>query len=121
MNKSDVVKFAEQQGYTDAEYIGKWKGYDCYEPILSDFDETAFIGLPLLILVDWQGRIRMSTSEEAMKQNQAMTREDFIALAKEYNYNDKGITDLLETYEEMKTVDPRTTYDDVVLIPQPVY
>lgn len=69
MKKSDVIKFAEEQGYKSVEYIGKWNGFDCYEPILIDDDseEPTLTGLPLLILVK-DNEIRMSTPEEAMKQ-----------------------------------------------------
>ncbi len=60
-------KYAKAQGYESAEYIGEWRGYKCYEPIIAE-GEIAFIGLPLLILEDKEGNIRMSTPEEAMQQ-----------------------------------------------------
>ena len=63
-----VLQFARENGYDNAEYIAKWRGYDCYEPIAGDGTETAFIGLPLMIMADAEGRIRMSTPQEAMEQ-----------------------------------------------------
>lgn len=68
MKQSVIDEFAKKQGYDKAEYLGKWRGYRCYEPILNDGADTAFVGLPLLILVDERDKIRMSTPEEAMKQ-----------------------------------------------------
>lgn len=34
MTKETVIRFAKEQGYDNALYIGKWKGYDVYEPTL---------------------------------------------------------------------------------------
>lgn len=71
MNK-EIEKFAVEQGYKSAIFLCKWREYDCYEPIVND-EDVAFVGLPLLILVDGQGRIRMSTPEEAMQQMDEMS------------------------------------------------
>lgn len=67
MVQSSIDKFAKSQGYETAEYLCEWRNYKCYEPILAD-GEMSFIGLPLLILEDNEGNIRMSTPEEAMQQ-----------------------------------------------------
>lgn len=66
-NKSnkDVDKFAQENGYKGAKYNGKWKKYKVYVPYM-DEKEVSYIGLPLVILVNNQGEIRMSTSDEAM-------------------------------------------------------
>lgn len=66
MNKK-IEEFAISQGYTTATYLCEWNGFDCYEPIV-DEKEISFIGLPLLILVDKKGNIRMSTPDEALQQ-----------------------------------------------------
>ena len=61
----DVLEFAKQEGYDNAEYRGKWRGYDVYEP-LSDGDGIAIIGIPFNILAK-DSKLRMSTIEEAME------------------------------------------------------
>lgn len=66
MKKAEITAFAKKQGYEDAEYLCDWCGYACYEPIMNN-SEIGFVGLPLLILVK-DGKIRMSTPDEAMKQ-----------------------------------------------------
>lgn len=50
-----------------------------------------------------------------------MTREEFIAKAKEYGYDDEGIKDLLSVFDEMRELAPETTYEEIVLIEQAVY
>lgn len=51
-----------------------------------------------------------------------MTETEFIRIAKEeYNYDEDGIKELLRTYEEMKEINAGAKYEDVLLIPQPVY
>lgn len=62
-----VNEFAKKQGYQWAKYLCNWNGFKCYEPIISK-NEVAYLGLPLLILEDADGNIRMSTPEEAMEQ-----------------------------------------------------
>lgn len=62
-----VIEYAKSQGYESAEYLCDWRGFHCYEPILTE-GEVSYIGLPLLILVDSTGKIRMSTADEAMQQ-----------------------------------------------------
>lgn len=64
-NNKDVIKFAQEQGYKGAKYIGNWKEYKVYEPYMDD-KQVSYIGLPLVILVNANGEIRMSTSDEAM-------------------------------------------------------
>lgn len=71
MNK-EIEKFAVEQGYKSAIFLCKWREYDCYEPIVDD-EAVVFVGLPLLILVDEQGMMRMSTPEEAMQQMEEMS------------------------------------------------
>ena len=62
-----IIEFAKENGYQTAAYLGEWRGFKCYEPIMSE-GEISFIGLPLLILEDKEGNIRMSTPEESMQQ-----------------------------------------------------
>jgi len=66
MKIEKVKDFAKQQGYDDVLSIGKWKGFDAYEPVFNG-EEPSFIGVPLLILVKGDS-IRMSTVEEAFEQ-----------------------------------------------------
>lgn len=63
----EIDRFAKSQGYETAEYLCEWRGFKCYEPIIAE-EEMTFVGLPLLILEDGDGNIRMSTPEEAMQQ-----------------------------------------------------
>ncbi len=63
--KKDVNEFAIKQGYKGAKYIGNWKKYRVYEPYMTS-NEVSFVGLPLVILVNENGEIRMSTSDEAI-------------------------------------------------------
>ena len=64
MKASQIKAFAKEQGYSDAKYLNKWRGYDVYEPICGDGEDVSFIGLPYVILVKGE-EIRMSTEEEA--------------------------------------------------------
>lgn len=66
MKIEQVKEFAKQQGYDDVLQIGKWKGFDAYEPVFNG-EDVSFIGVPLLILVKGDN-IRMSTVEEAFEQ-----------------------------------------------------
>ena len=67
MVRSEIIEFARQHGFFSAEYVGEWNGYKCYEPIISE-NEISFIGLPLLILEDDKGILRMSTPGEGYQQ-----------------------------------------------------
>lgn len=64
-NDKEITKFAQEHGYKGAKYIGNWKEYKVYEPYVSGND-ISFTGLPLVILVNDKGEIRMSTSDEAI-------------------------------------------------------
>lgn len=66
MDIKKVKAFAKEQGYDDVLPLGKWQGYDIYEPIFNGAD-VAFVGLPLMVMVKGE-TIRMSTVEEAEKQ-----------------------------------------------------
>lgn len=66
MKIEKVKAFAKKQGYDDVLSIGKWKGFDAYEPVFNG-EEPSFIGVPLLILVKGDS-IRMSTVDEAFEQ-----------------------------------------------------
>lgn len=68
MNK--IAEFAKEQGYDNAVYIGRWKEYDVYEPV-TDQEETAYTGVPLVILVQGD-TVRMSTVDEAYAQLDSM-------------------------------------------------
>lgn len=66
-NKSnkEIDEFAQNHGYKGAKYIGNWKEYKVYEPYI-DNNQISYTGLPLVILVNDNGEIRMSTPDEAM-------------------------------------------------------
>lgn len=64
---SKVLKFANEHGYNSATFLCEWKGFKCYEPNLGE-NGVSYIGLPLLILEDMDGNLRMSTPDEAMQQ-----------------------------------------------------
>lgn len=66
MSFEDVVEFARSQGYEAAEYRGEWREFKCYEPIFLK-GETAYIGLPVLILESKDGSLRLSTPEEVFR------------------------------------------------------
>jgi len=61
MSMDRIVAFAKEQGYDSASSIGKWKGYDIYEPLFKG-DQVSFVGLPLMIMARGD-IIRMSTGE----------------------------------------------------------
>lgn len=69
MSKEKILEFAKKNGYDDVEPLGKWREFDCYEPIFdgTSEEEPAIVGLPLIILVNGD-EIRMSTEEEAFAQ-----------------------------------------------------
>lgn len=65
MEQTKVLAFAREQGYADIIPLGKWRGFDCYEPI---FDGgVSYVGPPLLVLVKGE-EMRMSTPDEAFQQ-----------------------------------------------------
>lgn len=69
MDAAKIKQFAKQNGYDGVFPLGKWKGYDAYEPTFdfSSEKEPALVGPPLMILVKGD-EIRMSTVEEAFEQ-----------------------------------------------------
>ncbi len=50
MTKEKILNFAKKSIYDNADLIGKWKGYDVYEPGFDD-EEPRCIGFPQFILV----------------------------------------------------------------------
>ena len=69
MDKAKIIAFAKENGYDGVEPLGKWRGYDAYEPVFDGGEEgeLAYVGPPLMILVKGD-KIRMSTVEEAYEQ-----------------------------------------------------
>ena len=65
MDKREITEFAQKNGYDDAIYLGKWRDYETYEPIIEGPSEESPVvtGPPLIILV-YEDTIRMSTPEE---------------------------------------------------------
>lgn len=66
MVRPEIVEFANNKGYETVKYLCEWDGFKCYSPVLSK-GKSACIGLPVLILEDDEGNIRMSTTEEAFQ------------------------------------------------------
>lgn len=67
---NEVLAFAKAQGYTGALPLGKWRGYEIFEPVFESDGSTAeapAIGVPLMIMKKGD-EIRMSTVEEAYQQ-----------------------------------------------------
>lgn len=69
MSTEKIIAFAKKNGYDGVDPLGKWRDYDCYEPIFegTSEEEPAIVGPPLIILVKGD-EIRMSTEEEAYQQ-----------------------------------------------------
>lgn len=44
-----AIEMAQKSIYDSARYLGKWKGFDVYEPVFED-DEVHFVGQPEFIL-----------------------------------------------------------------------
>lgn len=65
MDIERIKAFAISEGYKDVQYLGKWRGYDVYEPTMGE--GVSYIGLPFIVLVQGD-TIRMSTEEEAFQQ-----------------------------------------------------
>lgn len=57
-------KIAQQSIYDNVKYIGKWKGYDVFEPTFDD-DEVHFIGFPQFILYNEKGYRWTNNNEES--------------------------------------------------------
>ena len=70
----DIVKFAKENGFDKAEYLGEWKGFSVYEPMMKE-EGVFHIGLPLKMLQK-NKTIRMSTADEAMILNDIFIPED---------------------------------------------
>lgn len=49
MSKKDAIKLARESIYDNVQYIGKWNGFDVYEPIFEE-DIVHHIGFPKFIL-----------------------------------------------------------------------
>lgn len=64
-NDDEINRFARQHGYDGAKYLYDWEKYNVYEPFINN-EQLTYTGLPLVILVDNNGEIRMSSSDEAM-------------------------------------------------------
>lgn len=62
-----VREFAIKNGYETIKPLPDWKGLATYEPIYNSKSECDFIGLPLFIIVEKDGGIRMSTADEALE------------------------------------------------------
>ncbi len=78
MSNERITAFAKQQGYDDALYIGKWHGFEVYEPVFSG-DDVAFVGLPLVVLANGEA-VRMSTVDEALEQLNDSRKEQIFHL-----------------------------------------
>lgn len=55
---------AQESIYDDAQYVGRWNGFEVYEPIFND-DEVRFTGLPQYILAKG-GTLRWTHDTEGL-------------------------------------------------------
>lgn len=65
MDKANLKKaeaLAKSSIYDGVEYLGKWKGFEVYDPIFDD-DEPRFIGLPQYLL-EKENKFRWSKGDE---------------------------------------------------------
>lgn len=69
-----AVEMARQSIYDGAKFIGKWKGYDVYEPTFDD-DEPRFIGFPQFILAK-SDIVRWCTDDEIRPIMNAFSSDD---------------------------------------------
>lgn len=53
---------AQSSIYDGVKYLGKWKGFEVYDPVFDD-DEPRFIGLPQYIL-EKENKFRWSQGDE---------------------------------------------------------
>ena len=67
-----ILEFAKSLGYDGAEYKGKWKGYDVYEPTM---EEPASIGKPEFILNRGED-IFLTTEKEAFEYIDSLPEDD---------------------------------------------
>jgi hypothetical protein len=57
-------KMAQKSIYDDVKYLGKWNGYDVYEPTFND-DEDHFIGIPQFLLAKGEKLRWTKTQDES--------------------------------------------------------
>lgn len=50
MKQEEILKFVQKSIYDTAKHIGKWKGFEVWEPGFSD-GKPRFLGFPQFILV----------------------------------------------------------------------
>ena len=63
MELSRIKSFAQEWGYEDVRFRGRWKDYDVYSGVMSEDMKGAAVGLPSYILADDQ-KIRVSRFPE---------------------------------------------------------
>ena len=66
MNHEKALVYAKANGYDGAEYLGLCEGFFCYAPFFNHpaDEDVPPTGLPSLILVDQNGNMRFSSTEE---------------------------------------------------------
>lgn len=67
-----IINYAKSLGYDGAEYKGKWKEYDVYEPTLK---EPADIGKPVFILNQGEN-LRITTEKETFEYIDSLPDEE---------------------------------------------
>lgn len=64
MIRPDVVLYAKLHGYDRVESVGKWRGYDAYQPSVNLHNGKApRVGMPYLILAKGP-KLRLTTADE---------------------------------------------------------
>lgn len=61
----EIKKFAVENGYDDAEYMGEWKDYKVFNPIIKS-DKSLCLGYPLKILKNNE-ELRISSILESLE------------------------------------------------------
>lgn len=74
MKNEEVIRIAKEFGYDGAEYRGKWKYYDVYEPTMKK-QEMMDIGKPVFIFY-YEGLARMATEEEVFAYIRSLPDEE---------------------------------------------
>ena len=64
-NYNKALEFARSNNYETIEYLGQYKNYYAYNPILKE-DDLTFTGLPYVILVN-DNEVRLSDYNETME------------------------------------------------------
>ena len=60
-----AAEYAKRHGFATAQWLKSWNGFDCWEAVYSETDETSYIGYPKIIL-EKDGSFRFADDDEAL-------------------------------------------------------